>query len=109
VWWITSTLDTRMKDTASRLTLLSNGYRAHASKLAALDIAVREHASTALKAELADLIAAVDADRARSRKEFGKLWAKSANGREPVVLEGEIDHELQAMLDLQRAAPAQPK
>lgn len=108
VLWITSTHDTRMKRMESQQSITVSMLRQHAKKLVDVESSVKQSASMALKAEVADLAALVDADRARTRKEFGKLWAKTANGKEPVTIEGEIDEELQAMLDLQRAGTPQP-
>jgi len=103
---ITSTTVTRMKALESQHTIVVSSLRAHAKRLADAETGLKQSASMALKAEVADMAAAADADRARTRKEFGKLWAKfSGRGHdgEPRTVDGELDDELQAMLDLQRA------
>lgn len=109
VLWITSTTDTRMKRMESQQSIVVSSLRTHAKRLGDVEQNVKQSSSMILKAEVADLAAALDADRARTRKELGKLWAKHSNNREPVTIEGEIDEELQAMLDLQKnSTPVSP-
>lgn len=103
VWSTTSTLDTRMKALESSQSSVRNWLKSANATIETLRRGVESSTNHSLKAAVDDLAAAVDADRARNRKEFGRLWQRQRAAVDTPAAEGEVDPELQAMIDLQRA------
>lgn len=93
-----------------RLDALARALAQHHRDIEALKLAVQQSTPTLLAARIDDLCSALDQHRAAQRRELGKLWVKF-NGRQQ--LEADLSNvdgsDVDAMLRLQSAPPAQPK
>lgn len=98
---IISGLDSRTKHLESLPSTVRNWVKAVNHSVEVLKRQVESSKNATLAAQLADLAAAVDADRARNRREFGRLWQRQRN--EPADEHPDVDPELEAVLALQRA------